>query len=35
MELDAYRGGVVTPEMLPLFDQMQMMAPPAPAAEAP
>ncbi len=35
MELDAYRGAIVTPEMLPLFDGMPVMAPATPAAEQP
>lgn len=35
MEIDGYRGIVVTPEMLPMFDRMPLMAPAAPATEAP
>lgn len=35
MELDGYRGVMVGPEMMPLFDQMQFLAPAAPRTEAP
>lgn len=35
MELDGYRGAIVTPEMLPLFDHVPVMAPAAPRTEEP